>query len=342
MVMCLAISTGCKREESSSGSSGAGGGGASTQASGGGAGGGATKKVKIGIVAKSISNAVFQAAHSGAQDAAKELGAKYGVDVEVEIRTPTDEDAQKQAEAIEALVRSGVNGIAISCTEANTVTPAIDRAVSRGVQVVCFDSDAARSKRFAYYGTDDTTCGQRVMSELAKFMGDKGTVAILAGNQSAPNLQARVAAVREELKKHPNMKELNNGQGVFYHQETPEKAAEAVANAQNANPGIEGWAMVGGWPLFTTNALKWEPGKIKVVSVDALPAQLGYLKSGHVQLLLAQDCYGWGHKSVDLLLNKIVNNQDPPSQKVIDPLTAVTKENADEYAKNWEKWLGKK
>jgi ribose transport system substrate-binding protein len=338
MVVALAVSTGCKREEDT-GSSGAGG-GASTQASGG--AGGVNKKVKIGIIAKSISNAVFQAAHSGAQDAAKELGPKYGVDVEVEIRTPTDEDAQKQAEAIEALVRSGVDGIAISCTEANTVTPAIDRAVGRGVQVVCFDSDAAKSKRFAYYGTDDTTCGQRVMSELAKFMGDKGTIAILAGNQSAPNLQARVAAVREELKKHPNMKELNNGQGVFYHQETPEKAAEAVANAQNANPGIEGWAMVGGWPLFTTNALKWEPGKIKVVSVDALPAQLGYLKSGHVQLLLAQDCYGWGHKSVDLLLAKIVNKQDPPSTKVIDPLTPVTKENADEYAKNWEKWLGKK
>jgi len=338
LVVSLAVVNGCKREESSS--SGAGG-GASTQASGaGGAGAGGGKTIKIGIVAKSISNAVFQAAHSGAQDAAKELGPKYGVNVEVEIRTPTDEDAQKQAEAIEALVRSGVDGIAISCTEANTVTPAIDRAVGRGVQVVCFDSDAAKSKRFAYYGTDDTTCGQRVMSELAKFMGDKGTIAILAGNQSAPNLQARVAAVREELKKHPNMKELNNGQGVFYHQETPEKAAEAVANAQNANPGIEGWAMVGGWPLFTTNALKWEPGKIKVVSVDALPAQLNYLKSGHVQILLAQDCYGWGHKSVDILLAKIVNKQDPPSQKVIDPLTAVTKENADEYAKNWEKWLG--
>ena len=335
MVLCLAISTGCKREESTGGAGG--GGGASTQASGG--AGGVNKKVKIGIIAKSISNAVFQAAHSGAQDAAKELGPKYGVDVEVEIRTPTEEDPQKQAEAIEALVRAGVDGIAISCSEANTVTPAIDRAVGRGVQVVCFDSDAAKSKRFAYYGTDDTTCGQRVMSELAKFMGDKGTVAILAGNQSAPNLQARVAAVKEELKKHPNMKELSNG--VFYHQETPEKAAEAVANAQNANPGIEGWAMVGGWPLFTTNALKWEPGKVKVVAVDALPAQLGYLKSGHVQLLLAQDCYGWGHKSVEILLEKIVNKKDPPSVRVIDPLAAVTKENADAYAKNWEKWLGK-
>jgi N-methylhydantoinase A/oxoprolinase/acetone carboxylase beta subunit len=31
-------------------------------------------------------------------------------------------------------------------------------------------------------------------------------------------------------------------------------------------------AMIGGWPLFAKNALKWEPGTIKVVSVDALPA----------------------------------------------------------------------
>jgi ribose transport system substrate-binding protein len=323
---------GCKKAESTS--AGAGG-GATTTASNG------QKTVRIGIVAKSMSNAVFQAAHKGAQDAAVELGPKYGVNVEVEIRTPTDEDAQKQAEAIEALTREGVDGIAISCSEANTVTPSIDKAVAKGIQVICFDSDAPRSKRFAYYGTDDTTCGRRIMAELAKFMGDKGTIAILAGNQSAPNLQARVAAVREELKKHPNMHELNDGNGVFYHQETPEKAAEAVANAQNANPGIQGWAMVGGWPLFTANALKWPPGSIKVVSVDALPAELPYLKDGHVQLLLAQDCYGWGHKSVELLLDKIVKNQSPPQVRVIDPLTPVTKENADEYAKNWEKWLGK-
>ena len=91
-----------------------------------------------------------------------------------------------------------------------------------------------------------------------------------------------------------------NDPGVFYHVETPEKAAEAVANAQNANPGIGGWCMIGGWPLFTADALKWPAGTVKVVSVDALPAQLNYLRDGHVQVLLAQDCYGWGAKSVEI------------------------------------------
>jgi ribose transport system substrate-binding protein len=297
------------------------------------------KKVLLGFVAKSLSNDVFQAAQVGAADAVKELGPKYNADVQLEIRTPNDEDATKQAEAIEALTRMGAQGIAVSCSEANTVTPSIDKAVGKGVQVMCFDSDAPNSKRFAYYGTDDKSCGERTVDVLAKAMGEKGTVAILAGNQSAPNLQNRVAGAKEALKKYPNMK-LNNP-GVFYHVETPEKAAEAVQQAQNANPSIQGWAMIGGWPLFTANALKWPAGSIKVVAVDALPAQLGYVKDGYVVALLAQDCYGWGTKSVEILLNKIVKNQSPPDVKVIDPLTLVTKENVDSYAENWKKWLKK-
>lgn len=297
------------------------------------------KKVLLGFVAKSLSNDVFQAAQVGAADAAKELGPKYNADVQLEIRTPNDEDATKQAEAIEALARMGAQGIAVSCSEANTVTPSIDKAVSRGVQVMCFDSDAPNSKRFAYYGTDDKSCGERTVDVLAKAMGEKGTIAILAGNQSAPNLQNRVAGAKEALKKYPNMK--LNEPGVFYHVETPEKAAEAVQQAQNANPGIQGWAMIGGWPLFTANALKWPAGSIKVVAVDALPAQLGYVKDGYVEALLAQDCYGWGTKSVEILLDKVLKNQSPPDVKVIDPLTLVTKENVDSYAENWKKWLKK-
>ena len=299
------------------------------------------KKITIGLVAKSQSNAVFQAAYAGAKDAAKELGDKYNADITIDWQTPTDEDAQKQAEAIDGLARGGAQGIAVSCTEANTVTPAINRATNAGVFVMCFDSDAPRSKRFCYYGTDDITCGKAVTAELAKAMGDSGTIAVLAGNQSAPNLQSRVKGVREELKNHPNMKELNDGQGVFYHVETPEDAARAVQTAQTTNPQIQGWAMVGGWPLFTKNALKWEPGTVKCVSVDALPAMLPYLESGHVQALYAQDCYGWGHKSVEILLEKIMNGKDPESQRIIDPLTRVTKENVKEFGKNWDKWLGK-
>lgn len=297
------------------------------------------RTVLIGIVGKSQTNDVFQAAHAGAKAAAKELGEKYGVNVQVEIRTPNDEDATKQAEAVEALTRRGADGIAISCSEANTVTPSIDKAVDKGIPVMCFDSDAPASKRFAFYGTDDETCGARIADQVAKSMGDKGTVAILGGNQSAPNLQKRVSGAKAAFEKYPEIK-LNNP-GVFYHVETPEKAAEAVMSAQNANPGIQGWAFIGGWPLFTADALKWPPGSIKVVSCDALPAQLDYVRNGYVDALFAQDCYGWGYKSVEVLLDKIVNDKSPADPRIVDPLTEVTKANVDQFSQNWAKWLAK-
>jgi ribose transport system substrate-binding protein len=220
---------------------------------------GEKRNVVIGFVGKSLANDVFRVAEVGARDAVKELGDKYNANITLEVRTPSEEDATRQAEAIDALARMGADAVIVSASEANTLKNAIDRAVDRGTIVLTFDSDVPNSKRFAYYGCDDATSGARLMDLLAKSMGEKGTIAILAGNESAPNLQKRVKGVKDELAKYPNMKLLQPN-GVFYHQETPEKAAEAVANAMNANPSIEGWAMIGGWPLFTTNALRWQPG----------------------------------------------------------------------------------
>jgi ribose transport system substrate-binding protein len=305
-------------------------------------------EVTIGIVAKSQGNPVFQAAHAGAKDAARILGERYGVKVNIDIQTPPDEDAQKQAQAIEQLARAGAKGIAVACSDAAICKTAIDKAVERGAVVMCFDSDSPQSGRFCFYGTDDVTCGEKVMQELAKAMGEKGTIAILGGNVSAPNLHNRIEGVKKELAKHPDIKLLDGG--IFYHEETAEKAAQCVNTAQTTHPDIQGWAMVGGWPLFTQNGLKWEPGSVKVVSVDALPPQLQYLKNGYVEALWAQDCYSWGYKSVDILLQKILVGENPKEgTRIIDPLALVTKDGekgtgkngADDWAGKWRKWSGK-
>ncbi len=297
------------------------------------------QKLVIGVVAKSQSNPVFQAAYKGALAAAQELGPRHGVEVEIDWQTPPDEDPQKQAEAIEQLARSGARGIAVSCSDANTLTEAINRAVELGALVMTFDSDAPESARFCYFGTDDVTCGKRVMRELAQAMGEKGIVAILAGNQSAPNLQKRVQGVMEELASHPGIQLLKDG--VYFHEETPEQAAEAVNRAQTTSPEITGWAMIGGWPLFTREALRWPAGEVKVVAVDALPAQLPYVESGHVEVLLAQDCFGWGYRSVEVLLMKLLEDKLPEGAPLLfDPLTPVRKADVADFNAKWAKWLG--
>jgi ribose transport system substrate-binding protein len=298
---------------------------------------GNAKIITIGIIGKSQSNPVFIAAYAGARVAAKEIGAKYGVEVIVDWQTPKNENPQEQVQAVDQLSHSGAAGIAIACSDAKILTPSINKAVDLGTQVVCFDADAPKSKRFAYYGTDDVEFGQMMMKELAQEMNESGVIAMIAGNKNAPNLQRRVRTIIEELKKYPSMKLLANG--VYYHDEIAEKAANTVARAQKENPQIGGWAFVGGWPLFMKNGIKWAPGKIKIVACDALPDELEYVNSGHVQVLLAQGCFSWGYKSVELLLNKILMNQSPKEEFIAAPLIRVTKENYEEWSLNWKKWL---
>src|SRR6188768_4065650 len=206
----------------------------------------APRGLKIALIAKASTNPVFLSARTGAEAAAEELTAKHNVPVEIAWLTPPGEDGQVQAQRIAQAVNEGANAILISCSDAGKVNGAINDAVARGVAVMTFDSDAPESKRFAFYGVDDVKTGQAVMQELAKQMDGKGSIAILAGNQNAPNLRKRVDGVKEAAKKYPNMKIVE----TFYHVETPQDAAAEVLRVQGAYPEVQGWAMIGGWPLF--------------------------------------------------------------------------------------------
>ena len=198
--------------------------------------------------------------------------------MKVEWLTPPQQDGEVQAQRVRQALNEGVDGILISCSDAGKVTGAINDAVDRGVPVMTFDSDAPQSKRFAFYGVDDEKTGQQTMAELAKLMNGKGNVAILAGNQNAPNLQRRVQGAKAEAAKYPGIKIV----GVFNHIETPQDASAEVVRVNNAYPEITGWAFIGGWPLSTQSLLTdINPAKMKVASVDALPSQLVVRREGN-------------------------------------------------------------
>lgn len=311
----------------------AGGGGAAAGTPAGGAGGGGP--LVLGMIAKSQSNPVFLAARKGAEARAAELSKELGRTITIDWRTPNDEDAQKQAEFIEQLAGSGANAIVIACSDASKVTRAIDDAIARGVVVSCFDSDAPESKRLGYVGTDDFAAGEMVMRHVAKRLdGKNGVVAILAGNQTATNLQKRVKGAQEESGRHSHIKVID----VYYHKETPQDAFAQIESVQQAHPEINGWAMVGGWPLMTERALPWKPEEVVCVSMDTLPPQLGHIRSGDVQVLLGQRYYHFGRRCVDVLVDKLVHDKAPEPLIEFAPLDEVTKDNVEDYAKNWDLW----
>lgn len=295
-----------------------------------------TRKFRFGVIAKSQSNPVFIAAKNGAMAAGRELAKERGVEIEVIWNTPPSEDAQKQAEFITQLANSGVDGIAVSVTDANVLTSAINAAVDKGVPVVCFDSDAPNSKRMAIYGMDDADAGQELARQLVKAMGDKGVVAVLAGNPNAANLQARVRGVREELAKHKGI----TIKDVYPHTETANDAVAKIKSVQTANPDITGWAFVGGWPLYTDKALEGVADKgVTVVSIDTLQLPLAYLKRGEVKALVGQDYYGWGYESIRMLLDYATDGKKPANPVVRAKVDIVTPDKAEEFGKVWEKWL---
>jgi ribose transport system substrate-binding protein len=289
--------------------------------------------LKITMIAKSNENPVFQSAKVGAEAAAKDLTAKTGVKISIDWQTPPTDNAAEQAKRVEAAVAGGTDAILISLSNADKVTPAIDAAVAKEIPVMTFDSDAPNSKRFAFYGTDDAECGQLIMAELARVCGEKGNFAIIAGDQNAPNLQKRVKGAREEAKKHPGMKFVD----TFYHQENPQDAAKAVQSAMKANPQIDAWAMIGGWPLFTTSLLDLDPKKVRIVACDALPAQLAYVEKGIAPTLFAQPTYSWGEESVKIIVDKMVYGKEVKAINKME-LVKVTKDNLKEWANKLKTW----
>ena len=293
-----------------------------------------SRGLKIAMIAKSSTNPVFLSARTGAEAAAKALTAKHNVPVEIAWLTPPTEDGQVQAQRIAQAVNEGANAVLISCSDAGKVTGAINDAVARGVAVMTFDSDAPASQRFAFYGVDDVKTGQAVMDELAKQMGESGSIAILAGNQNAPNLRNRVEGVKQAAAKYPKIKIVD----TFYHIETPQDAAAEVVRVQNAYPQIQGWAMIGGWPLFTQSLLTdLDPKKVKIVAVDGLPAELAYVEKGLAPVLLAQPTYLWGEVSVQKIFEKVQLKQDVPQIIPMD-LVRVSKENLGTWARQLKAW----
>ena len=294
----------------------------------------ARERLIISMIAKSSTNPVFVSARKGAERAAAELSAKYGIDVIIDWRTPPTEDGQIQAQRIAQAVNEGARAILLSCSDAAKVTGAINDAVSRGVPVMTFDSDAPQSRRFSFYGVDDYRTGEQVMAELARQLDGRGKVAILAGNQNAPNLRSRVEGVMKEAKKYPEISVV----GSFFHSETPQDAAAEVLRVMNAYPDINGWAMVGGWPLFTQTLLTdLDPAKVKAVAVDALPPTLPYIERGIAPVMLSQPVFLWGSVSVEKIVEKVHLKRDVPSSVPME-LVRVTRESLGSWARQLEQW----
>ena len=304
--------------------------GAAACGRGSGGAGDAPRKLRFAVIPKALDIPVFDYARKGAERAAQELG-----DVEVIWRGPETGDQLKQKEILEAFITQRVDGIAISCLNGDFLTEAINRAVDAGIPVVTWDADAPNSKRLAFYGVDDKAGGRIMGEEAVKLLGGKGTVALMT-SIGATNLQRRLDGVTEVLSQHPDIKIVE----TFDVKEDTVKAAELIATGTNRYPNLGAWISVGGWPVFTANALAPVPAHTKVISFDTNPPAPDLVKAGKAHVLLGQKYFGWGGESIKLL-HQIVNGQRPPSPIIDSGVDIVTAANVDQYVAEWNKMMGR-
>ena len=285
------------------------------------------RTLRFAVIPKSLDLPVFNYAKIGAERAAAQLG-----NVEIIWRAAETADQLRQKEILESFITQRVDGIAISCLNGDFLTDTINRAVDSGIPVVTWDSDAPKSKRHAFYGVDDYASGKIMGDQAIAMLNGQGELAVLT-SLGATNLQRRLEGAKDALAKAPGIKIVE----IFDIKEDPVRVPEIIATATRRYPELDAWISVGGWPVFTRNALAGiDPSKTKFISFDTIDPALDLLREGKVQVLLGQKYFGWGEEPVKLLYN-IKQGRMPPSPVIDSGVDVVTKENVQQYEAQWKK-----
>ena len=287
----------------------------------------APQSLRFAVIPKALDIPVFNYARIGAERTAKELG-----NVQIEWRAPENADQLKQKEILESFITQRVDGIAISTLNGDFLTDTINRAVDAGIPVVTWDSDAPRSKRLAFYGVDDYQSGKIMGEQAIKLLNGKGKIAFIT-SMGATNLQRRLEGARDALKAAPGIEVVE----AYDIKEDAVRCAEIIATGSRRYPDLGAWLSVGGWPVFTRNALAGvDPSKTKVISFDTVESAIDLLREGKVQVLLGQKYFGWGEEPVKLLYG-IKQGKMPPSPIIDSGVDVVTRETVESYEAQWKR-----
>jgi ribose transport system substrate-binding protein len=282
------------------------------------------QRLRFAVMPKALDIPVFNYAKIGAEREAASRG-----NIDIIWRAPESADQLRQKEILESFITQKVDGIAISCLNGDFLTDTINRAIDAGIPVTTWDADAPKSKRLAFYGVDDLAAGRILAEQAVALLGGKGKVAIIT-SIGATNLQRRLDGVKEVLAQHKEMPVVE----VYDIKEDPVHCAEIIAAGTNRYPDLAAWISVGGWPVFTKNALAAVPASTKVISFDTIPPAPELLKAGKVQVLLGQKYFGWGGESVRLLAD--IKAGKMPASPIIDSgVDIVTPANVDQYVISW-------
>jgi ribose transport system substrate-binding protein len=292
----------------------------------------AEQKLKFAVVPKAMNNPYFDLSRDGCMARAKALG-----NVECIYNGPIEHEPASQVQIIQDLITQGVDGIAISVSDADAAVGVIKQARAAGIAVITFDADAPNSARQAYVGTDNKAMGAELGRQLIKLHPQAGLYITQSGGPAAENLNERLAGLNGVLqgagwKLAPGSPSYCNDDSALANQQ--------IADMYAANPNADAIVPVGGWALFAPEAYRsfvnahrkdYDSHKLTLVMPDTLRIEVELLRDGYTQALVGQRPYEMGEKAMDMLLALKKGEKIPVINYV--GLDVITKANAAEFLK---------
>lgn len=262
-----------------------------------------TRPITISIVPKSLDNPMLIEAKEAAELTARRLNVK------LEWIGPFKVDVETQIKIVEGLIRRKVDGIAVSCSDAERLRPVIDKAVTAGIKVATMEADAPESNRLFYCGTDNYAAGVECGKAMVRIVTAKGwadrelNTVILTGSTKAHDLNERIrgfkAATAGRIK-------LNYRTLLVCGEDTTTAAKEVEAYLKK-HPETDAFFFTGGWAfLGPPEAMpvydQWcQNGGITVAMDTSYPVLQAALR-GFAQALVGPDYRKMGEFTVSYLV----------------------------------------
>jgi ribose transport system substrate-binding protein len=257
--------------------------------------------------------------------------ADFGIDVQ--IFRPLKGEVAEQQRYLEDIMVLGFDGMAISPVNPEAMTPVLDR-VAEKMPVVCHDSDAPKSKRKSYLGTNNIEAGKAAGAAALKAVSaagiKQGKVAIFVGRIDMQNAVERRQGVEETLK----------GSGleilpVFLDGTDRTKAKKNVEDALARYPDLV--LTVGLWSYngpCLAGAVRESTRTTKpiIVAFDEEEETLKGIESGLIYATIVQKPFEFGYQSMKLLLDA---KQGKPVPPIVDTgILTIEKSNLNDF---WSK-----
>jgi rhamnose transport system substrate-binding protein len=152
--------------------------------------------LKIAFLPKEIDNPYEVIVDEGGIEAVEELNGE-GKEV-----GPSDASASSQVSYINTLIQQQQDAIVIAANDPNAVAPALKDAMSKGIAVVTYDSDAAPDARQIFVNqANSEEIGRSQVRLVSEQIGGAGKIAILSATPNATNQNTWIEFMQDELTK---------------------------------------------------------------------------------------------------------------------------------------------